>query len=127
MLIGNAAANDTAGATAWFTPTVSLGSLTITYQQRSGLPVYQTWFANKTASLSGAVTLDDAPMPSTVVTRDGAARDRVHHHCGRQGDYLFPSLPQISGYWCRWRPRTARDRAVADPEAVSLVGDGRRR
>ncbi len=32
------------------------------------VPVYQTWFANKTSSLSGTATLDGEALPDTLVT-----------------------------------------------------------
>lgn len=68
VLTGNAAAADTEGASAWFSPTVPLATLTVTYQQRAGFPVYQTWFVTKTFTASGVVTNDDAAYPGAVVT-----------------------------------------------------------
>ncbi|VXC25925.1 carboxypeptidase-like regulatory domain-containing protein [Curtobacterium sp. 8I-2] len=97
-LTGNTGAVDTAGATAWFTPTVSLTSLTITYQQRSGFPVYQTWFANRTAAITGTVTLDGAPIPGAVV-RVTAPRGTVSTTTtDPDGTYAFPQLPVIANY-----------------------------
>ncbi|AQA26244.1 putative lPXTG-motif cell wall anchor domain protein [Rhodococcus sp. MTM3W5.2] len=49
-------ASDTSGAAAWFEPTAALKTLTFTYYQRSGLPVYQTWFASLANDVSGTVT-----------------------------------------------------------------------
>lgn len=54
-LDGNPQAADTDGAAAWFRPAVSLTTLTFTYFQRSGLPIYQTWFASIARDVSGIV------------------------------------------------------------------------
>ncbi|MCU0154099.1 collagen binding domain-containing protein [Curtobacterium poinsettiae] len=97
-LRGNTGAVDTAGATTWFTPTVSLTSLTITYQQRSGFPVYQTWFANRTAAITGTATLDGAPIPGAIV-RVTAPRGTVSTTTtDPDGTYAFPQLPVIANY-----------------------------
>ncbi len=98
VLVGNAAANDTAGASAWFTPTVSLATLTITYQQRSGFPVYQTWFANKTSSLSGTATVDGEALPDTLVTVTAPNGTEYTTTTDGQGRYTFDALTQADGY-----------------------------
>ncbi|MBF4581514.1 carboxypeptidase regulatory-like domain-containing protein [Curtobacterium sp. VKM Ac-2865] len=98
VLTGNDAANDTAGATAWFTPTVPLATLTITYQQRSGLPVYQTWFANQTSSLSGVATIDGTPLPDTVVTVTAPNGTEYTTTTDDSGAYTFDALTQADGY-----------------------------
>lgn len=97
-LTGNAAASDTAGASAWFTPTVSLTSLTITYQQRSGFPVYQTWFANRTAAISGTATLDGAAIPGATVTVTAPRGTVYTTTTDADGTYVFPQLPVIANY-----------------------------
>lgn len=45
VLMGNAGADDTRGSAAWFEPVVPISELTFAFTQRSGFPVYQTWFA----------------------------------------------------------------------------------
>lgn len=97
-LTGNAAASDTAGASAWLTPTVSLTSLTITYQQRSGFPVYQTWFANRTAAISGTATLDGAAIPGATVTVTAPRGTVYTTTTDADGTYVFPQLPVIANY-----------------------------
>ncbi|MFJ4219399.1 carboxypeptidase regulatory-like domain-containing protein [Curtobacterium luteum] len=97
-LTGNAGAADTAGATAWFTPTVPLTSLTITFERRSGFPVYQTWFANSTAALTGTATLDGAPVPGARVTVTAPRGTVYTTTTAADGTYAFPQLPQIPGY-----------------------------
>ncbi|WP_144758616.1 carboxypeptidase-like regulatory domain-containing protein [Curtobacterium sp. 9128] len=97
-LTGNAAAADTDGASAWFTPTVPLESLTISYQWRSGFPVYQTWFANRTSALSGAATLDGAALPDTLVTATAPGGAEFTTTTDGDGRYSFPELTQADGY-----------------------------
>jgi hypothetical protein len=121
-LTGNTGAVDTAGATAWFTPTVSLTSLTITYQQRSGFPVYQTWFANRTAAITGTVTLDGAPVPGAVV-RVTAPRGTVYTTTtNADGTYAFPQLPVIANY--RGRDHPAGRRRGSRPARAGLPRPG---
>jgi hypothetical protein len=122
-LTGNTAAVDTAGATAWFTPTVSLTSLTITYQQRSGFPVYQTWFADRTAAVSGTATLDGTPIPGAVV-RVTAPRGTVYTTTtDADGNYVFPRLPVIANYRVEVTPPPGATGTASVP-GVSLAQAG---
>jgi phosphatidate phosphatase APP1 len=100
-LVGNATASDTAGATAWFSPVTALKTLTITYQQRSGFPVYQTWFAVKTAQISGVATLDGTPIPGATVTVTAPRGVVYTTTTDADGRYTFPALPQINDYVAR--------------------------
>ncbi|MGG7307069.1 carboxypeptidase regulatory-like domain-containing protein [Curtobacterium sp. AB451] len=97
-LTGNAGSVDTAGATAWFTPTTPLTSLTITYERRSGFPVYQTWFANRTAAITGTATLDGTPIPGATVTVTAPRGTVYTTTTDAEGEYAFPELPVINGY-----------------------------
>lgn len=110
-LTGNAAAADTAGATAWFSPTVPLTSLTITYQQRSGFPVHQTWFADRTAAISGTATLDGTPIPGATVTATAPRGVAVTTTTAADGTYTFPELPVIGGYRVTVTPPPGADGA----------------
>ncbi|MFJ3382943.1 MULTISPECIES: carboxypeptidase regulatory-like domain-containing protein [unclassified Curtobacterium] len=121
VLTGNTAANDTAGATAWFTPTVPLDSLTITYQQRSGFPVYQTWFASRTAALTGTATLDGTPIPGATVTVTAPRGTVYTTTTAADGTYSFPSLPQIGGYTVVVTPPDGAD-PLDQTGTVSLLG-----
>ncbi|MBT1668175.1 carboxypeptidase regulatory-like domain-containing protein [Curtobacterium flaccumfaciens pv. flaccumfaciens] len=122
-LTGNTGAVDTAGATAWFTPTVSLTSLTITYQQRSGFPVYQTWFANRTAAITGTATLDGAPIPGAIV-RVTAPRGTVYTTTtNADGTYAFPQLPVIANYRVEITPPDGAE-GPDQPVRVSLAQTG---
>ncbi|MBI5161121.1 MAG: carboxypeptidase regulatory-like domain-containing protein [Micrococcales bacterium] len=73
-LRGNVA--DTAGASAWFSPTAPISTLTLTSTRISatGSPVAYLWIAAQTASLAGSV-LDPAgtPVPGATVTVSAAA------------------------------------------------------
>lgn len=97
-LTGNAGSVDTSGATAWFTPTVPLTSLTLTFERRSGFPVYQTWFANRTAAISGTATLDGAPIPGATVTVTAPRGTLYTTTTAADGTYAFPELPVINDY-----------------------------
>ncbi|MDT0233360.1 carboxypeptidase regulatory-like domain-containing protein [Curtobacterium sp. BRB10] len=122
-LTGNSGAVDTAGATAWFTPTVSLTSLTITYQQRSGFPVYQTWFANRTAAITGTATLDGVPIAGAIV-RVTAPRGTVYTTTtSPDGTYAFPQLPVIANYRVEIAPPDGAD-GPDQPARVSLAQTG---
>lgn len=99
VLSGNATAADTQGATGWFSPTVPLASLTLTFQMRAGQPVYQTWFATRTFALSGTATLDGAPYPgATVTVTDAAGRTVATLPTGDDGGYVVPALVATDGY-----------------------------
>jgi hypothetical protein len=102
-LVGNPAAADTEGAAGWFSPSVPLETLTITYQQRSGFPVYQTWFATKTFSASGTATVGAGetavPYAGARVTVTNAAGDVVGTtETGPDGSYSFAALVAATGY-----------------------------
>jgi len=122
-LTGNAAANDTSGATAWFTPTVPLTSLTITYQQRSGFPVYQTWFANRTAAITGTATLDGTPIPGAVVTVTAPGGQVFTTTTSTSGEYTFPALTPQAGYTVSVTPPPGAETDPASPatRTVDLV------
>ncbi|QSB22381.1 carboxypeptidase regulatory-like domain-containing protein [Curtobacterium sp. 24E2] len=122
-LTGNAAASDTAGASAWFTPTVSLTSLTITYQQRSGFPVYQTWFANRTAAISGTATLDGTPIPGATVTVTAPRGTKYTTTTDADGNYVFPQLPVIANYRVEITAPAGAD-GPEQPQRVSLAVEG---
>jgi hypothetical protein len=77
---------------------VPLDSLTITYQQRSGFPVYQTWFANRTAAISGVATLDGTAIPGATVTVTALRGTSYTTTTDAEGRYVFPQLPVINGY-----------------------------
>ncbi|KPG87491.1 hypothetical protein AEQ27_02355 [Frigoribacterium sp. RIT-PI-h] len=98
VLTGNATAADTEGASAWFSPTVPLSTLTFTYQQRAGFPVYQTWFVTKTFTASGTVTNDGTAYPGAVVTVVDPATGEVvgtTTTVGPDGTWSVPGL--VSG------------------------------
>jgi hypothetical protein len=123
-LTGNTAANDTSGATAWFTPTVPLDSLTITYQQRSGFPVYQTWFANRTAEIRGTATLDGSPIPGATVTVTAPRGTVYTTTTAADGTYSFPQLPVIGGYTVDITPPPNADGSASATASLNTVPGG---
>ncbi|MFJ4296964.1 collagen binding domain-containing protein [Curtobacterium sp. NPDC089689] len=120
-LAGNAGSVDTSGATAWFTPTVPLTSLTLTFERRSGFPVYQTWFANRTAAITGTATLDGAPIPGATVTVEAPRGTLYTTTTAADGTYAFPELPVINDYTVSITPPPGATGA-ASVTGVSLNG-----
>ena len=118
-LVGNAAAADTEGAAAWFSPTTPLSSLTFTFQQRSGFPVYQTWFATTTFGLTGTATVGGAPFPGALVTvRDASGTVVATTTTGADGGYAVPALTAAPGYVATIEAPEGTDAAV--PVTVDL-------
>lgn len=104
-LLGNAAAADTSGAAGWFRPTAPVKSLTVEFYQRSGFPVYQTWFASLARDIAGTVELVDAGgapqgvLPGATLTLfgpDGAELDTATSDVS--GQYIFPGYAAAPGY-----------------------------
>jgi len=122
-LTGNPAGADTEGAAGWFSPSVPLETLTITYQQRTGFPVYQTWFATETFSASGTATVGtgDAATPyagATVVVRDASGAEVARTETDAAGRWTVPSLVATAGYTATITPR---DAGAAEPAPFSLA------
>ncbi|MEK6311022.1 MAG: carboxypeptidase regulatory-like domain-containing protein [Curtobacterium sp.] len=120
-LTGNAGSVDTSGATAWFTPTVPLTSLTLTFERRSGFPVYQTWFANRTAAITGTATLDGTPIPGATVTVTAPRGTVYTTTTAADGTYAFPELPVINDYEVSITPPPGAT-GTATQTGVSLNG-----
>jgi hypothetical protein len=104
-LLGNAGAADTSGAAGWFRPTAPIRSLTVEFYQRSGFPVYQTWFASLARDIAGTVDLVDAGgapqgvLPGATLTLfgpDGAELDTATSD--ESGQYIFPGYVAAPGY-----------------------------
>lgn len=103
---GNLAGTDTSGAAGWFRPSVPVTSLTVFFFQRSGFPVYQTWFASLARDISGVVDLvdaDGAPTGSVVTGAtltlfgpDGTALATTTS--AADGTYSFPGFTAAGGY-----------------------------
>lgn len=96
-LVGNVA--NTSGASGWFRPTVALSSLTLTFTYVSGQPVYQTWFAALTRSITGSVTLDAAPrggVELVLTGLDGTALATTTTDA--DGTYAFDGFAAVAGY-----------------------------
>jgi hypothetical protein len=99
VLLGNPTASDTEGASGWFNPSVPLKTLTITYQWRSGFPVYQTWFATKTFAASGAVTVNGKPYGAAKLSiTDASGAVVATTETGGDGTWSVPGLVSTSGY-----------------------------
>jgi hypothetical protein len=104
-LIGNVAAADTSGAAGWFRPATPITSLTVEFYQRSGFPVYQTWFASLARDIAGTVAFVDGTgtpqgaLPGARLTLfgpDGAELDTATSD--ESGQYIFPGYTAAPGY-----------------------------
>ncbi|MFD2797043.1 collagen binding domain-containing protein [Promicromonospora vindobonensis] len=104
-LIGNLGAADTSGAAGWFRPTAPVASLTVEFYQRSGFPVYQTWFASLARDIAGTVELVDATgaaqgvLPGAVLTLLGPDGTELGTATSDEsGQYIFPGYTAAPGY-----------------------------
>lgn len=129
-LTGNAAAADTNGAAGWFEPNAPISSLTFIYTQRSGLPVYQTWFASLARDVTGTVTTTDASSPAgaTLTLTDANGRVVGTTTSAADGTYSFPGIQASAGYTVSitppggWIADAPRSRPV-DLSATDAVAD----
>ncbi|KRC39978.1 hypothetical protein ASE15_19280 [Oerskovia sp. Root22] len=119
VLVGNATASDTSGASAWFEPTVPVTSLTFEFLRRSGFPVYQTWFASLARDVSGTVTLEGVgPLTGatlTLLSPDGARLATTTS--GDDGTYSFLGFTAADGYTVEATP-------PPDPDGPGLIVEG---
>jgi hypothetical protein len=99
-LTGNAAASDTSGSAAWFEPSVPITSMTFFFTQRSGFPIYQTWFASIARDITGTVTDQaEGPLPGAALTLTDANGGVVGTTTtDADGMYSFPGFIATDGY-----------------------------
>lgn len=110
-LTGNPTATDTSGASAWFEPNAPIASLTFAFTRRAGFPVYQTWFAAITRTISGTVTDTSAGGPSdgTVVRLIGSDGSVLGEATtSTDGTYSFPDVLATDGYRVQITPPTGK-------------------
>lgn len=112
-LTGNAAMADTSGAAAWFEPTAPISELTLEYTNRSGFPIYQTWFASLARDLTGTVSTVSGDGSGIEITlRDGNGEVLGTTTTGPGGTYAFPGIHANLGYTVD----------VAPPEGMTADG-----
>lgn len=105
-LIGNAGAADTTGASGWFEPRVSLSSLTLVFERRSGFPVYQTWFASIAYDIAGSVSVVPSGGGPPIEPIGGVAIRLLGPDgsilatatTATDGTYVFPAYTAAPGY-----------------------------
>jgi hypothetical protein len=98
-LTGNTGALDTNGAAAWFEPRVPLTTLTFVFTRRAGFPVYQTWFASLSHTLTGTVDAPgDAQEGLTVRLLAPDGRQVGETTTDADGRYRFGDLATYDGY-----------------------------
>ncbi len=130
-LIGNVRAADASGAAGWFRPTTPITSLTVEFYQRSGSPVYQTWFASLARDVAGTVSLVDetgAPqgvLPGAALTLfgpDGTELDTTTSD--ESGQYIFSGSGYTAASGYRVELTTLPD--ADDEHPYGLVPHGER-
>ncbi len=98
-LTGNAAAADTNGSAGWFEPNAPISALTFIFTQRSGLPVYQTWFASLARDVTGTVSATTgSPGGATLTLRDADGAVVATTTSAADGSYTFPGVQASDGY-----------------------------
>lgn len=108
-LTGNAAAADTDGAAAWFEPTAPIETLTFSFTQRAGFPVYQTWFAALSRDITGSVTDAAGPVGGVELTLTDAGGTVIGTTAtDATGAYAFPGIQATSGYTVTATPPSGR-------------------
>jgi len=130
VLRGNDAAADTAGAAGWFEPSAPISSLTFSFRQRSGAPVYQAWFASIARDVTGTVTDQTAgPLDGVgvrLIDRDGRVVASTTTAGG--GTYTFAGYFATDGYTVQLVPPTGKiavgpARAAVDLTDTDAVAD----
>jgi hypothetical protein len=122
-LTGNAAAADTSGAAGWFEPIAPISALSLVFTQRSGLPVYQTWFASLARDITGTVadvvagTLDGVAL--TLTDRNGRIVGTTTTAGG--GAYSFPGFVATDGYTVSITPPAGKIAVGAPSKPADLT------
>jgi hypothetical protein len=135
-LTGNAAAVDTSGASAWFEPSQPISSLSFIFTRRSGLPVYQTWFASLARDITGTVTDQDTAAPAAGVAvrlLDASGAVIATATTSASGAYAFTGVTATTGYTVEMLPpagslavgpsRVPADLTTADAVVPFVVRD----
>ncbi|TGO03878.1 MSCRAMM family protein [Serinibacter arcticus] len=116
-LTGNALAQDTAGASGWFEPDVSLATLSFTFAARSGFPVYQTWFASRAQEVGGTLTDVSADgtcgVDGAALTLSSPAGQVATATAAADGTYSFGDVAMRSDWAI----------TVTPPAGCAVVGD----
>lgn len=123
VLLGNAAAEDTAGAAGWFEPSAPISTLTFSFQRRAGFPVYQTWFASIARDITGTVTDQAAGPLDGVGVRliDWNGRVVSSTTTADGGAYAFPGYFATAGYTVQVVPPTGKIAVGPTREAADLT------
>ncbi len=122
-LTGNTAATDTNGAAGWFEPSAPISALTFVFTQRSGLPVYQTWFASLARDVTGTVSTTDGSSAAgatlTLTDANGTVVGTTTSDAG--GAYAFPGVQASAGYtvWITPPAGSLADSPAARPVDLS--------
>jgi hypothetical protein len=119
---------DTNGESFWISPTVSLATLTVVSQGKSGFPSYQAWFAVAPRAISGTATTDCAvTQPLSAQLVDGAGNVVAASAVAAGGTFGFPLIAARADYSVRFDPATLPAGALTpatptDVSAASVTG-----
>ena len=97
-----------------------LTSLTFTFAQRAGFPVYQTWFSALEYNLTGTVTAPAGEQENIQVLLfdpEGNQVGRRPH--GRDGEYEFPGFATYDGY----RVQVVRPPGLTSDDPLTQIVD----
>ena len=116
---------NTSGEAVSVQPTVALRSLTVASSWKQGFPSYQTWFATRTATLTGHVVAPCAlPAAPNVQLLDAAGTVVATSGSDAAGDYGFTGVAASADYRIRLDPADVPTNASAPTVAVgAAVGD----
>ena len=95
--------DDIDGGIAWFQPTVSISTLTFTFEGdegSAGSPSYRLWFAGLTASISGTVTFPagSEAVPTSLTLRSADGSELATTTPAEDGSYSFDPAMAGPGY-----------------------------
>lgn len=120
---------DTAGASGWFTPSVPITSLTVTYTAGVAVPAgtgFQMWLAADTSDVSGTARLDTggpAPTGTRVRLLAGDETEIAVTRTAADGTYRFPAVPSTAYVVEVLAPSGAEVVGAAVMSADATLGD----
>ena len=98
---------NTTGEMVWLSPTVSVGTLTVTSTWKSGSPSYFTWFATAPRAISGRVTTPCGPATAvSVQVLDASSTVVATRSTTTGGSFSFSPVSPGAAYFVRLEPAT---------------------
>lgn len=120
-LRGNPAAANTSGASGWFRPTVPVRSLTVAFRWRAGFPIYQTWLAGQTRTVSGTLAGAGCDVAGATVSLLDGDTVLAQVETAADGAWSVPGVSARDGLTARLDTVPAGCRLVEGGSAVLPV------